>query len=57
MIFFYFRTVLMLVINNSEIVKISLLADMMKTREELVCCSLCERGIKILEGLSESWQT
>lgn len=47
----------MLVINNSEIVKISLLADMMKTREVLVCCSLCERGIKILEGLSESWQT
>lgn len=46
----------MFVINTTEIVKISLFADMAKTRKVLVCCSLCERDIKMLEGLSESWQ-
>lgn len=46
----------MVVFNNSEIVKISLFAGMMKTRQMLVYFILCERSNKILEDLSESWQ-
>lgn len=41
--------------NNGEIVTISLFADM-ETREVIVCHSLCEKGIKMLERLSKSQQ-
>lgn len=53
--FFYSRTDLVFLINNGEIVKISLFA-VMKTGKVIVCHSLCERGIKMLERLSKSWQ-